>query len=373
MDNNSINFGTPTEVYKKVSWETKGDPSSRIDTKTQQESRNSEEISLQESIALPEKVTNLVEGNAKKGTIPIKIIGAGWGASGYYPKEVLQKEASKYKKGTQMFWDHPTKTEEKERPERSLKNLAGVLASDGVWKENGVEGPGIYADAKVYSAFQDAVKEMASDIGISHRASGKAHYGEAEGKKGLIVNAIDGASSVDFVTKAGAKGKVVELFESYRDINNQNLETMENEKTKGASEQEQKLLEENKRLKERVLLTEARDFAAKELADKKLPDVTKQRLIESLVNKAPTTEDGSLDKNKFKETIDTAVEDETNYLKEITGKVKVSGMGSDSFEESEKGNEKEETEQNVKEMKESFVALGYSEKQADEMVKNNRG
>lgn len=45
------------------------------------------------------------------GTFPVKIIAEGWGSSGYYSKTVLSEAASLYRKGTQMFINHPTRSE----------------------------------------------------------------------------------------------------------------------------------------------------------------------------------------------------------------------------------------------------------------------
>lgn len=142
---------------------------------------------------------------------PIKLISPGRGSSGYYPPSVLQKAAENkvFKAGTQMFWNHDTDAEEATRPEGDLDRLAAVTTSDAAWNENGSDGPGLYARAKVFSDYADKVKEKGPHIGLSIRAGG--HRDEAavgpDGKKGVIT-ALKNAASVDFVTKAGRDGKI---------------------------------------------------------------------------------------------------------------------------------------------------------------------
>jgi hypothetical protein len=108
-----------------------------------------------------------------------------------------------------MYVDHPTPQEEASRPERSLKDLAAVLASDAQWMENGKAGPGLYATAKVFGDHAASIAERGKSIGVSIRALGQARAGEAEGRKGPIIEAITTGKSVDFVTLPGAGGAVL--------------------------------------------------------------------------------------------------------------------------------------------------------------------
>ena len=57
----------------------------------------------------------------RDGTMSLKIIQPGWGSSGYYPKEVIERDIPKvFPAGTKMYWNHATATEEMERPEGCL-------------------------------------------------------------------------------------------------------------------------------------------------------------------------------------------------------------------------------------------------------------
>ena len=153
------------------------------------------------------------------GTIGVKIIQPGWGSSGYYPREVLERDIPRvFPKGTQNFWNHDTMSEEMERPEGDLSRLASVFVSDPVWLDNGAKGPGMYADAKVFPGYAESIDAISDYIGMSIRASGRHTSGEAEGRQGRIIQEITPdprvGARVDYVTAAGAGGAIVSIFES---------------------------------------------------------------------------------------------------------------------------------------------------------------
>lgn len=134
------------------------------------------------------------------------------GSSGYYPREVIERDGPiVFKAGTQCFLDHPTESEGYERPERSVRDLAGVIASTPVY-----ESDGLYADVRVYPQWAPVIEAMADDIGMSIRASGTYEMGERDGQQVKVITSLKAGESVDFVTKAGAGGKIVRLIESAR-------------------------------------------------------------------------------------------------------------------------------------------------------------
>lgn len=143
--------------------------------------------------------------------VPIKIISPGWGSSGFYSKELLQRDGPAiYKKGTHMYWNHS------DEANRNPSELAAVLNEDAKWDDNGKKGPGLYSVAKVFSDYTTQVSEKGPHIGVSISALGKATEGEAEGKKGKIIQKLVHADSADFVGKAGRGGEV--LVEGQRRI-----------------------------------------------------------------------------------------------------------------------------------------------------------
>lgn len=308
-------------------------------------------------------IVPLREGAVRSdGTVRMKIIQPGWGSSGYYAPELLERDGPKvFTAGTKNFWDHPTLTEEVERPERSLRDLAGELVSDAVYEEDGAEGPGLYADAKAISDFAPAINELAPFIGVSIRALGSAHYGEAEGRKGQIIDRLIAAESVDYVTTPGAGGQVLQLFEAAR--RRQPVSTPEKEvkeaddmEIREALDKERQLREateqENARLKEAALIREAGDLVARQLAQvEDMPEITRNRLTEA-IRRNPPVKDGAIDTEALTVQVEAAVKAEAEYLAEATGSGRIRGFGGSSVDQSA------EIE---RELEATFGGLGLSE------------
>lgn len=311
----------------------------------------------------------------RDGTIPIKIISPGWGSSGYYPAEVLERDGPRvFGKGLHMYWDHPTLREDAERPERELDDLAAVLASDARWQANGPKGPGLYADALVMEHYRAKVDELAPHIGVSIRAFGTAKMGEADGRQGRIVDALTVGRSIDFVTAAGAGGEILTLFESARqsavtatsgDVSNQPLEEnrMDLKELQEANATLQTQLDEakaaNARTLEALILREAKDHVNAALVKIDLPAITRTRLAESLAKAAPV-KDGVLDMDAFSAQITEAVKAEVKYLSEAAGLGRIRGMGNSDDENADKMQASESAAVLV----DAFQTLGLSESAA---------
>ena len=145
------------------------------------------------------------------GRARIGIITPGVGSSGTYPRETIEAAARDkvFAQGTKMFFNHATEAEDWARPEGDLHNLVGVLTEDAHWDD---DAGGLVAEAKIYAHWKPIIAEMADDIGVSIRASGEVK--KADGQR--IVTKLTEARSVDFVTKAGRGGRVIEVLESAR-------------------------------------------------------------------------------------------------------------------------------------------------------------
>ena len=171
--------------------------------------------------ALLEAATPDVPSGEKPGRYRIRIICPGQGSSGTYSEANLAASVGHFPAGTQMFMDHPSKDEDVNRPERSVKDLAGRLVTDAVV---GLDGA-LYAECEVYPSFNDIIREKWQDIGVSINAWSENGL-DADG----IVPVFDGVTSVDFVTKAGAGGALLEVLESQRvssdEENHMNEETI---------------------------------------------------------------------------------------------------------------------------------------------------
>lgn len=285
-----------------------------------------------ESMPLAEEHIELIErAVGEDGLAHIKLIAPGWGSSGYYPPAVLARDGPNvFREGLHMHIDHQTEAERKAKQEGSLKDFAGTLASDAHWEDNGPAGPGLYADAQVFEPYRAMLNEMAPHIGVSIRANGNAVRGEAEGRKGHIIEAITAANTTDYVTRAGAGGAILPLTESAPDPMVLSLFRGEHQITtevRTVDEQEaQGLRAENARLREALLLREARDMIVEALSKVDMPEPTRARLTETLAKNPPVT-DGALDVEVFNAAITEAAKAEIAYIASVSGSGAVRGMG----------------------------------------------
>ena len=145
--------------------------------------------------------------------IRVTIVTPGMGASGWYGADVLATAARErvFAAGCQMMVDHATASEQRERPEGSVRDLAGVLTTDARW-----DGSALVAEAELLPGHADLLAPMAGVIGVSLRASGDVEMGEVDGQYvRKITRLIPPATSVDFVTRAG-RGGTFRVLESER-------------------------------------------------------------------------------------------------------------------------------------------------------------
>ena len=74
------------------------------------------------------------------------IEGDRWGSSGWYGREMLERDGPNvWPAGTQVYMVHPGATEQHDRPERSVRDLAGKIVTAPVY-----ETDGLYADVEFY-------------------------------------------------------------------------------------------------------------------------------------------------------------------------------------------------------------------------------
>lgn len=139
------------------------------------------------------------------GRYRIRIVAPGRGSTGMYTAPNLAESAPLFVPGTHMFFDHQTMTEDWERPERSVRDLAGVFESAAEIMPDG----SLEADIKVYPSVNGIIRERWTDIGVSINGWSVEEIGP-DG----VVPVLAGIQSVDFVTRAGAKGAVLEVLES---------------------------------------------------------------------------------------------------------------------------------------------------------------
>lgn len=153
--------------------------------------------------------------------VPVLIIKEGMGNAvdrHFYSRELLAKIAPMFD-GVKAYADHPTKTQEKDQPERSVRQIVGYYHSPRVVLVEGKSA--IAATLKIiegdsYAWAWNLVKEAAAFakkfptkdlVGISINAWGASHQVEAE-NLGLVnmVDDLTEVQSADIVTAAGAGG-----------------------------------------------------------------------------------------------------------------------------------------------------------------------
>jgi len=308
----------------------------------------------------------LSEATIEKGEARITVIRPGFNTSQtrYYPAEMLARDFKVFE-GVKMYADHPSVSEEKDRPERSIRDWIGTLINVAV-AENG----DIVGTAKIVEPWMQEKlallrdKGMLDQLGVSINAIGTATEAKIDGVKTKVVERFLRARSVDFVTEAGAGGGV-ELYEAIRDtdidlidvdelrsrrpdivslieteaqgiIQKEAKEKMELEQeNKDLKEQVGTLTTENATLKEEKLQREKDELktvaqaAIKEAVEKTaLPDASKTRLIE-------THKD-----DESAEGIAEAIKSEATYIAAVLGKGEIVGLGETSTEKDPKAKEK---------------------------------
>lgn len=245
-----------------------------------------------------------------EGKYRIRIITPGKGSSGIYLAENLAESAQLFKAGTEMFIDHPTESEEWERPERSIRDYAGVFLEDATVGEDGA----LYTVCKVFSGVNELIKDKWEHIGVSINAWCDEPISETG-----VVPVFAGVRSVDFVTAPGAGGGIVDLLESNRNGTLQKEEeSMDIESKLSALEDKLgSVLEAIGKVVEATTVKEAEEEpapavdvdavleAGKKLAESGLPDAAVTRVRESV---------------KTGKDIDEAIEAERAYIKEATAK-----------------------------------------------------
>lgn len=247
-----------------------------------------------------------------EGKYRIRIIVPGQGSSGIYTAENLAESAPLFKAGTEMFIDHPTESEEWERPERSIRDYAGVFLEDATVGEDGA----LYTVCKVFSGVNDLIKDKWEHIGVSINAWCNEPIAETG-----VVPVFSGVRSVDFVTAPGAGGAVLDLLESNRNDNYVKEGTVDKDIESKFSALEDKIssvleaigkviegqttVEESAKEDAPAVDVDAVLDAGKKLAESGLPDVAAVRVRESV---------------KAGVNIDEAIEAEREYLKEATAK-----------------------------------------------------
>lgn len=170
------------------------------------------------AVMIAETVAGGRVSEASGGRLLVQLIDAGEGSSGVYTPGVLQRAATErvFRAGTHCYIDHAAALRRGPNGERSIRDLAAVLAEDARWDES---LQALVAEATVFGHTElgrpEVLREVAPHIGLSISAS--ALLGPPpDGFSRPMVERIVEAESVDFVVRAGRGGAVLAVLESGR-------------------------------------------------------------------------------------------------------------------------------------------------------------
>lgn len=124
----------------------------------------------------------------------------------YYSKETLAAAIPVFE-GTRAYANHPRMSDEKELPERDVRDIIGYYENIRASDNKLVGDLHIIGKAREWAwGLIEETKNKSDLVELSINALGKTRIGEAEGKKAIIVESIDKSNSVDMVTTGAAGG-----------------------------------------------------------------------------------------------------------------------------------------------------------------------
>lgn len=248
--------------------------------------------------------------------LDLQIIRPGWGNSrdnNYYPREMLERDSQVFKGAKMYETDHRDDEKSTRTWVSTIQEIKGFTDDGAPVARVAVHDP----------SFAERVRNLNSaglleKMECSILANGKARGGyESGGRKGKIVEAITEVSSVDWVTKAGAGGKVLNLAES---------ETPpEVEPVQETSTDDEPIIE--------VLQTEAESDIV--ITERDTQPVETEELMEDAqirailtASRLPVVSQERLLKNMYRDQSElrTAIANEKDYIKTISGSGKPFGL-----------------------------------------------
>ena len=167
---------------------------------------------LHEAIDLTEAVLNEAEYTVQN----VRLIKSGWSLNEKHYLDEALAEAAHLWEGAKAYADHPGKEERRNRPERSIRDIVGYYTAPRHGSGSTMADMKVLGEARqwLWPLIQETVATRVPLVGLSINALGTTKLGEAEGKRGIIVEAITHAHSVDVVTTPAAGGGFTQLTAS---------------------------------------------------------------------------------------------------------------------------------------------------------------
>ena len=263
----------------------------------------------------------------------------------HYPVHTIEEAAPLFK-GIKMYLNHATKQDELSRPEGDVKNWASTIQES--WHEEGKAMADVHIhDNWLWESMQDPV--FRGNIGLSINSKGMGYIGKIDSVDMQIIEKIVAPKSVDWVTEAGARGRVVQLLESRKEdiamldtLNMQELKDARpdlvaaiikenggntDEKVDKATVETQikESKEEVTKLQNDLKLRDQRDAVTAQLKESKLPVAAQARVSAKYKD--------TLIEKELKEAVEADIKAEISYLGQFdtTGKIKGLGEGKEEI------------------------------------------
>ncbi len=166
------------------------------------------------------EAATLIEAKGQKGSSwRVLLIKAGTSGNRRHYPEAMLKEAAPLFEGVKAYADHPSKSEQRDRPERSSRDVVGWY-QNVAWEES---LKGLTADFHIVESADWLMKSLKSawDKGKSDLLGFSINALGTVGKKlhddgSTLIEAIEKVVSTDVVTTPGAGGRVLGVLESER-------------------------------------------------------------------------------------------------------------------------------------------------------------
>jgi len=180
-----------------------------------------EDSSYQESIESKEKLTissagqfiELLESEGNQSKAIYRVIKPGWSGNGYYYSKDVTPQLVPLIQAKPMFFADHLEPKDKKDMIFGQKLREGVAMAEEVWADDSgqVLAKLVSLENPHTSWIWEAAQKHPDHIGNSIDAYGTVKTGEAEGKKGRIVQSFKGYDSTDFVYRPSAGGKFLSV------------------------------------------------------------------------------------------------------------------------------------------------------------------
>lgn len=342
-----------------------------------------EKLKEENTSIIDQDIFEALNVDAEKKKAHVVLIKEGWSKNKrYYPAQVLEQAVPLFE-GAKCYLDH---SDIKGIPNRSVRELTGFY-ENVKFAGKQVEADLQFLDTEAGKVGLDIAKETVKHnkllAGLSIRGVGSVRKVE----EGHEVENLSKIISVDMVSDPAAGGEFLRLYESVMEVKDDmkdlTLEKLKEERPdlvqsiseevesrvygkkgeldkqlKEIKEQNDKLAKDIAEWKTYGQVKETETILEKELAKSELPDIAKERIRKLYTGKIAKVEE-----------ITESIKSEKEYIAKIAEnkQVNVGNSGKDS-EVKEQNKEKYEAK-----LKEVYEAMGYSEKEVEDLLKIKRG